>query len=154
MAFGATVAIQGAPDGGSVEQQVELAGAGIGLSLLVVPVAFLAAAWVSRKEDWPLWTAAAMGLSLLVGLPLMAFGDPLAALLSGFAAGAVVALSRPEGTSWRPRAVAAAVVAVLALLGGRSVFIVFALVGPALPFTAMGLVDLSRFGRAPDAPLA
>lgn len=121
-----------------------LAGGFIGLSLLLAPLAFVVGAVVSRRQDWPLGVAAAMALAATVGLPLLIFRNPAAAMLAGFAAGAVVSVSRPPELDWRYRAVAAGLVSVVAIagLGTSATFIPTAIVGPALPFTAVGLSDM------------
>ena len=144
MAFGAAVAGSGEAPSGDNEDVATLAGGFIGLSLLLAPLAFVIGAWVSRRQDWPLGVAAAMALAATVGLPLLIFGNPAASLLAGFAAGAVVSVSRPPELDWRYRAVAAGIVSVLAIagLGSSATFVPIAIVGPALPFTAVGLSDM------------
>ncbi|HSJ46858.1 MAG TPA: hypothetical protein VK923_19460 [Euzebyales bacterium] len=83
-----------------------------------------------------------MGLSLAIGLPLLIFRNPLASLLAGYAAAAVVTVSRPRGTTWYNRAIAAAIVTLLTLGGMMVAFIPTAVVAPGLPFLATGLADL------------
>lgn len=118
-----------------------MAAAGAGLAILVMPAAFALAAVGSERPDAPLAVFYAMGLSLTVGLPLLALGNPLAALMAGYAAGAVLTVSLPDGATWRPRAVAAAVVAVVTFIGMAVAFVLMALVAPALPFTAPLVAD-------------
>lgn len=133
----------GATPSGSTTDVESIGVLAIAFSLSSVPFAFLLAGLVSRRDDWQIWTLAAMGLALVVGLPLLIGRNPLGALLAGFAAGAVVCVDRPEGTTWHARAIAAAIVSVIAL-GGMSVpalFPVLAAIGPALPFSAMGVAD-------------
>ena len=139
LAYGLAVSVAGTradPESGNA-----VAGAGIALALLVVPPAFAAVALISRRPDYPLAILSAMGLSIAFGLPLLVFGNPLASLLAGYAAGAVVTMSRPPGRTWPPRAVAAAVVMVVALLGMLVAFFLVALLAPALPFTAPLVAD-------------
>lgn len=143
LAFGAAVAGAGQTPTGRVDNGT-LSSGFVGLSLLVSPLAFVLAATLSRRRDWPLWVAAAMGLSVAVGLPLLVFGNPLSAMLSGFAAGAVVSVAYVDGLGWHHRAIAAAVVSLIAL-AGMSVsflFVPLAIVGPALPFTAVAVSDM------------
>ncbi len=143
LAYGTAVLFGGETLGGGTTNVESTGVLAIGLSLSSVPLAFLLAAWTSRRVDWPIGTLAAMGLAIAVGLPLLIVRNPLAALLSGFAAGAVVCLDRPEGTTWHYRAIAAAIVSLVAL-GGMSVealFLPLAALGPALPFSAMGAAD-------------
>lgn len=143
LAYGTAVLSAGETVAGSTENTESTGVLAIGLALSSVPFAFLLAAWTSRREDWPIGTLAAMGMALVVGLPLLIWRNPLAALLAGFAAGAVVSLARPEGTTWHYRAIAAAIVAVIAI-AGMSIDVLFlpvAALGPALPFSAMGAAD-------------
>lgn len=150
MAYGATVLDRGVLPNGLSENTESIGLLTIALGVSSVPIAFLVAALLSRRPDWPIGVLAAMGLSLAVGLPLLAFNNPLASLLAGTAAGAVVAVQREPGTTWHHRAIAAAVVAVVAVVGMQfdAVFVVVAIVGPALPFMAVGVAD-----RATPHPL-
>jgi len=152
MAYGSAVLSAGAVPSGSTTDIESIGVLAIAFSLASVPFAFLVAGLVSRREDWHIWTLAAMGLALVVGLPLLLGGNPLASLLAGFSAGAVVSLHRPLGTTWHHRAIAAAVVAIIAVAGMSvsALFLPLAAIGPALPFTAMGLAD----AMAPRAPWA
>jgi hypothetical protein len=115
---------------------------GVGLSVLLIPFALIAVAWTSRREDWPLAVFYGMGLALLIGLPLLLFGNPLASLIAGYAAAAVITVSLPEGTTWHNRAIAAAVVTLFTLGGMMVAFVPTAVVAPGLPFLATGLADL------------
>jgi hypothetical protein len=83
-----------------------------------------------------------MGLALAGGLPLLFFRNPLASLIAGYAAAAVITVSLPEGVTWHYRAVAAAGVALFTLGGMMVAFVPTAVVAPGLPFLATGLADL------------
>jgi hypothetical protein len=153
LAYGAAISFTEA----SVDTElVTRAGGAFGLSLILVPMAFAAAAFVSRRDDAPLMVLAGMGLFLVVGLPVLVLRNPVGALITGYAAGAVVSLAREEGTGLRHRAVAAAIVGVVVHLGFLAVPAPTAWLAPALPFTAMGIADgftASRRGQAgTDAP--
>lgn len=137
--------------GGPSDEELTTATAAIALSLVLVPLAFALAAIISRRRDWPIALLIAMGTSLAVGLPLLVFGDPLGSLIAGYSAGAVSSLSRPENTTWRPRAVIAAGVTVLVLLADRFFPVVSLVFAPALPFTSMALVDALTRSRDADA---
>lgn len=143
LAYGTAVLAAEATPNGTTTDTESIGVLAIAFSLASVPFAFLLASLVSRREDWPIATLAAMGLSLAVGLPLMIVRNPLASVLAGFAAGAVVALDRPLGTTWHNRAIAAAIVSILAVaaLSTNVLFLPMAVIGPALPFTAMGIAD-------------
>ncbi|HEX6257616.1 MAG TPA: hypothetical protein VFZ70_17535 [Euzebyales bacterium] len=148
MAYGLTVANVGTPANSSANGLM-IAAYGVGLSALLIPFAFITVALISRREDWPLKVFYGMGLALVVGLPLLIFGNPLASLIAGYAAGAVITVSLPEGVTWHNRAIAAAVVTLLALGGMMVAFTPTAVIAPALPFTAVGVADL--FGVRPTA---
>ncbi len=126
------------------------AGAALSLSLVLVPLAFVVAARMSRRVDWPIGVLIAMGVTLAAGLPLLILRDPLGVLIAGYAAGAVSSLSRPEGTTWHRRGIAAIVVAVVVLAGNRFLPLVSLVFAPALPFTVMGLVDMFSTPKPSD----
>ena len=151
LAYGAALAFSesAAEPAGDV---VARSGAGFGLSLIMVPVVFAAAAFTSRRENAPIMILAGMGLSLAVGLPALALRNPVAALITGYAAGAVVTLSRPAGMPLRNRIIAAAAVALLVHLGMVTLPAPTAWIAPALPFTAMGIADgLTRHQPSPES---
>jgi hypothetical protein len=55
---------------------------------------------------------------------------------------AVVTVSRPAGTTWHNRVIAAAIVTLLTLGGMMVAFVRTAVVAPGLSFLAVGLADL------------
>ena len=140
LAYGSALAFT-EPAADASNEVIGRAGAGFGLSLIMVPVVFAAAAFASLREDAPVMVIAGMALSVAVGLPLLVLQNPVAALISGYAAGAVVTLSRPEEMPLRNRVIAAAVVAVVVHLGMLTIPAPTAWIAPALPFTAMGIAD-------------
>lgn len=141
MAYGLAVAAAGTPSDPAADGTI-ISAAGVGLAVLLIPVALVAVALISRTPDWPLMVFYSMGLSLAVGLPLLIFRNPLASLVAGYAAAAVFALSRPEGMTWHNRAIAAAIVTVVTLGGMMVAFTPTALIAPGLPFMAAGFADL------------
>lgn len=140
MAYGLAVAVAGTPADPAGDTTM-VAASGIALSVLLLPAGLAAVAILSRRPDWPIAVLAGMGLAIGVGLPLLWFGNPLAALISGYAAAAVVSVSLPPHATWHTRAIAAAVVAVVALVGMATVFGLTAIIAPALPFTATAIAD-------------
>lgn len=118
-----------------------IAASGVGLAVLLIPFGLASVALVSLRPDWPMAVLAGMGLSLAVGLPLLIFRNPLAALIAGYAAAAVVAVALPEGATWHNRAIAAAIVTLLTLGGMAIAFVPTAVIAPGLPFMATGLAD-------------
>jgi hypothetical protein len=137
--FWPAVAAVAMPEGGS--------GGAIALALALVPFAFGVLAFASRHPSAPGAVLKAMGLFLLIGLPVTLL-DVAAGLVAGHAAGAVVALrpADPPVTGWRWAAAGLAVVYVFVLL-----FLLppLALLSAAvLPYAVHGLVDQAAEGRA------
>jgi hypothetical protein len=118
------------------------AGPPIAFGLGLVPFVFIALAFLSAHPRAPGAAARAMGLSLLVGIPVAAVvPDAVTGLVAGIGAGGIVAL-RPEpfGT-WRARAIGVATVSVYVALMVRLVPDVAVLLAPTLPFTSLGVAD-------------
>lgn len=120
----------------------EGAGAGgLALGLALIPLAYIAAGFGSRKEDWPLATVKAMGLAVLIGLPIGVFIDPLSGLITAYAVGAVVTVRRDDPNSLTRRWWAAVGVAVVTIFLVRVSLPIAVVLSPALPFMVMPLVD-------------
>lgn len=137
-------------EGAVSDEAIARSGAGFGLALVLVPVVFAAAAFASARVDAPVMVLAGMGVAVAVALPLLILRNPAAALITGYAAGAVVSLSRPDGWPLRNRWIAAGVVGIIVHAGLLLVPAATAWVAPALPFTAMGLADaLTRHTPTP-----
>lgn len=149
LAYGLAVAAAGTPADPNRDGTM-IATSGISLAMLLMPAGFATAAFVSRRPDAPLAVLAGMALAMGTGLPLLWFRNPLGALIVGYAAGAVVTVSLPEGATWHNRALAAGLVALVALGGMLVAFGLTALIAPALPFMAVGLADM--FGSSQALP--
>ena len=127
------------------ETDETLAGASGGLlalGLAMVPFAFMALAFGSRHLRAPGAVLRAMGLFLLVGLPLAVLLNTVVGTMAGLAAGGVVALRREDDVHpvrWRWWAVVAATVYLMVLLVVAPEFALIS--GAVLPFTVLGLVD-------------
>jgi hypothetical protein len=122
------------------------------LGLAVVPFVFLVLAFTSGHPRAPGATGLAMGLFLLIALPV-ALLDLLVGLVAGFGAGAVLALRfDPERHSRRGRAIAvtAASVYTLALVLLQHLLPVlgpFAVVsGAVIPLAVVGIADEAAEG--------
>lgn len=112
------------------------------LGLSLVPAAFLALAFGSNHPRAAGATLRAMGLFLLVSLPVVVVLDGLVGMAAGLAAGGAVALDLdPDVHSRRWRWIAVgAMVAYLFVL--RLIAVDYALLsGAVLPFAIHGLVD-------------
>ncbi len=121
------------------DQQVA-AGPAYALGFGLVPVVFVLVAFVSSVQGAPLAILKAMGLWLILALPL-GLVNPVVGLCAGFSAGATVTLRRPEEPKKWARAIAAAVtvvyVTVLVLILPQAG--IFA--GAVTPLLAMRVAD-------------
>ena len=112
------------------------------LGMALVPFVYLILAFVSVHRSAPAAVMAGMGLALVVGaIMLFLTGNPVVALVAGYASGGVVALRPEPGVLLRRRAVGAAAGTVLVwilLAVAEPVAIFFA---PAIPLTAIGMSD-------------
>jgi hypothetical protein len=123
----------------------------IALGLALAPFAFAVLAFGSRHDRAPGATLAAMGLFLVIALPLGVVLGPVYGAAIGLAAGGVVTLRRPEAIATvRPRwlavlALAIYLYALFRLAPGLGLFS-----AAVLPFALHGLVDQAVEGRHAD----
>ncbi len=122
--------------------------------LAVTPLVFLVLAFASGHPHAPGATGRAMGLFLLVALPL-ALLDLRMGLVAGFGAGAVLTLrSDPQVHSQRTRAIAVAgasvyILALLLLQGLVPILGPFAVMsGAVIPLAVVGIADELSEGAA------
>ena len=116
--------------------------AAMALGLASIPFAFILLAVLSGRARWPGAVARAMGMAVLVGLPVSAFaGDAITGIVAGVGAGGCIALRRDELHSLRTRAIAVAFAALYTFVLVRSVSVMALLPAPVLPFTAIGIAD-------------
>jgi hypothetical protein len=118
------------------------AGPLIAFGLALVPFVFVVLAFLSEHPRAPGAVVKAMGLTLLVGIPVSAIvGDAVTGLVAGLGAGGVVALRADLDHTWKARALAvlaaSAYVFVLVRLAPEAALVVT----PALPFTCVGVAD-------------
>lgn len=119
-----------------------LAGPYIAFGLALIPFVFLALAFLSEHPRVPAAVLRAMGLSLLVGIPVSALAsDAVTGLVAGLGAGGIAALRADVTHSWKARAIAVAAVTIYTALLVRTVSEVALVVGPALSFTCLGVAD-------------
>ncbi len=119
------------------------AGALLALGLALIPFVFIVLAFLSEHPRAPGAVLKAMGLSLLVGIPVSALaGDAVTGLVAGIGAGGTSALRKDDPDDWKPRALAVALAAVYVFVTLRTVSEAGILLGPVLPFTSLGVADL------------
>src|SRR5436190_20102189 len=127
-----------ADDGpGAIVAAVAIVG---GLSLL--PFVFRVLAMGSEDPDPAGVVARAMGLCLLVGIPVSALaGDAVSGIVAGVGAGGIVALRLDDDHTWRARAASVALGTTYAFVLARVAGPVVVIVAPVFPFTGLGLAD-------------
>ena len=117
----------------------------------LVPFVFLTLAFVSGRPSAPVSVLKAMGLWLLVALPLGLF-NPVFGLSVGFGIGGVITLKERETDRLLARAVA------VLLAGTYSLLMLFVipglglLSGGLLPLASLGLADYFTFHRSKARP--
>jgi hypothetical protein len=117
-------------------------GAAIALGLAVIPFVFVVLAFLSEHPRAPGAVIRAMGLSLLVGIPVSAVaGDAVTGIVAGVGAGGIVALRADMAHSRKARAVAVLLAAAYTYVLVRAAGPVALLPAPILPFTGIGIAD-------------
>ena len=116
--------------------------AALALGFALIPFVFIALAFMSQHPRAPIAVVKAMGLTLLVGLPVTALaGDGVTGIVAGIGAGGIVALRADEPHRWQTRAVAVLIATVYAFILVRVGGTIALLPAPILPFTGIGLAD-------------
>lgn len=117
-------------------------GAAVALGLALVPFVFVVLAFMSEHPRAPGAVLRAMGLAILVGLPVSALaGDAVTGIVAGVGAGGIVALRADFAHSRKARAVAVLLAAVYTYVLVRAAGPVALLPAPILPFTGIGIAD-------------
>jgi hypothetical protein len=116
--------------------------AAIAFGLAVIPFVFIVLAFLSEHPRAPSAVVRAMGLSLLVGIPVSALAaDVVTGIVAGVGAGGIAALRMDEGHSWRARALAVVVASVYVFVLVRTAGPIVLLPAPVFPFTGIGVAD-------------
>ena len=133
----------------------EAAAPAFAVGFALVPFVFLTLAFVSGRQGAPVAVLKAMGLWLLIALPLGLF-NPVFGLCVGFGIGGAITLKKRETDRRSARVIAVLLVAVytvamLFILPGLGL-----LSGGLLPLPSLGLADYytehrSRGGTQPDS---
>lgn len=136
------ILLAGLVAGGSKAKGGPNAGAALALGLAVIPFVFIVLAVLSGRPRWPGAVAKAMGMAVLVGIPVSALaGDAITGIVAGVGAGGAIALRRDEAHDLRTRATAIAFAALYTFALVRSVSLLALLPAPMLPLTAIGIAD-------------
>lgn len=116
--------------------------AAIALGLALIPFVFVALAFLSGHPAAPGAVIKAMGLCLLVGIPVSAIAaDAVTGIVAGVGAGGIVALRADEGHTWRVRAAGVVVASLYTFVLARTAGAIVLLPAPVFPFTAIGVAD-------------
>lgn len=117
-------------------------GSALAFGLVIIPFVFLLLAVMSEHRNVPGAVLRAMGLAILVGIPVSALAaDAVTGIVAGVGAGGIVALRMDVDHSWRARAVAVLIAAAYTLVLVRVASVLALLPAPIFPFTAIGLAD-------------
>ena len=118
------------------------AGPFIAFGLALIPFVFIVLAFLSEHPRAPGAVLKAMGLALLVGLPVSAVAaDAVTGLVAAVGAGGIAALRTDRAEAWKARALALLVVSLYVYLMIRVAGDVTLLLAPTLPFTCLGVAD-------------
>jgi hypothetical protein len=127
----------------------------VAFGLALVPFVFVALAFLSGHPRAASATARAMGLCLLVGIPISALaGDGITGMVAGVGAGGALALRPSDIGTGRARAAAVAVATVYTFFLAHTAGALVLLAAPVFPFTALGLADHLAERRAAQASQA
>ena len=127
-------------------------GVAFALGLALIPFVFLALAFLSEHPRAPGAVLRAMGLSLLVGIPVSALAaDAVTGIVAGIGAGGVVALRADPAHNWKARAIGVTVAVLYTFVMVRLAGAIVLLPAPVFPLTAIGIADhLSERKRERD----
>lgn len=118
------------------------AGAALALGLSLIPFVYILLAFLSEHPRAPGAVLRAMGLTLLVGIPVSAVaGDAVTGIVAGAGAGGIAALRTDPPQGWRTRAAAVAIAAGYTFVLVRVVGALALVPAPIFPFTGLGLAD-------------
>jgi hypothetical protein len=117
-------------------------GPAIAFGLALIPFVFVVLAFTSEHPRPSSAVLRAMGLALLVGIPVSALaGDAVTGIVAGVGAGGVAALRRDPDSTTRSRALAVLVAALYTFVLVRVAGGLVLLPAPIFPFTAIGIAD-------------
>jgi hypothetical protein len=118
------------------------AGPFIAFGLALIPFVFVALAFLSEHPRAPGAVVKAMGLALVVGIPVSAIAaDAVTGLVAAVGAGGIAALRADRADAWKARAIAVLAVSIYVYLMIRLAGDATLLLAPTLPFTCLGVAD-------------
>lgn len=124
--------VRGAPD----------AAAALAFGLAMIPFVYLVLAFLSEQRRVPGAVLRAMGLTLVIGIPVSVLaGDAVTGLVAGIGAGGIAALRQDLAHNWRARAIAVLAASIYTFVLVRVAGPIALLPAPVLPFTVIGVAD-------------
>jgi hypothetical protein len=118
------------------------AGPFIAFGFALIPFVFIVLAFLSEHPRAPGAVVKAMGLALIVGIPVSAIAaDAVTGLVAAAGAGGIAALRADGAQAWKARAIGVLAVTVYVYLMIRLAGDVTLLLAPTLPFTCLGVAD-------------
>jgi hypothetical protein len=131
-----------ASDDGEATADAPQAAAALAFGLALIPFVFVVLAFLSEQPRPPTAVLKAMGLCLLIGIPVSALAaDAVTGIVAGAGAGGIVALRADTPDGWKARAVAVMIAAAYTFVLVRVVGAVALLPAPVFPFTGIGVAD-------------
>lgn len=116
--------------------------AALAFGLALIPFVFIVLAFMSEHPRPPGAVLRAMGLAVLVGIPVSALvGDAITGIVAGVGAGGIAALRMDGPHNWRARALGVLVASVYTLVLVQLAGPLALLPAPIFPFTAIGIAD-------------
>lgn len=114
----------------------------LALGIAVIPFVFLVLTVMTGQRNIGTAVLKAMGLSLLVGIPVSALaGDAVTGIVAGVGAGGIAAIRSDLDHSTRARAAAVGLAALYTFVLVHTVSVLALLPAPVFPLTAIGLAD-------------
>jgi hypothetical protein len=129
------------------------AGAAIAFGLALIPFVFVVLAFMSEHPRAPGAIVKAMGMCLLVGIPVSAVaGDAVTGIVAGVGAGGICALRADDPHNWQARALGVLFACAYSFVLVRTAGAITLLAAPIFPFTSIGIADhLSEQRREREA---
>ena len=131
--------VSGASDG---DEGSPHAGLALAFGLSLIPFVFVVLAFVSGHPRAPGAVIRAMGLAILVGIPVSAIaGDAVTGIVAGVGAGGIASLRPDDYDSWKSRSVGVVVATIYTFALVRMIGALALFPAPIFPLTAIGLAD-------------
>lgn len=116
--------------------------ASLAFGLAVIPFIFLVLAFLSQNPRVPTSVLKAMGLALVIGIPVSFLsGDAVTGIVAGAGAGGMATLRSDAPHATKPRVLGVLAATAYTFVLVQTVGAIALLPAPILPFTAIGIAD-------------